>query len=523
VIATYLSILRRRVSLIVVVTLLLAPLAFLALTIGGEEYESEASLLLGSGRVVDAVLGQGAAFEEPERRMATELEVINGRVVARRAAERLQEAGWTPQETQLTVLDERFEAAPLGFSRAIEFVGTDPDPERARQLTESFVLAYLDFRQTRQARELEAIETELAERLETVEDELAGLDGALREAAILARYQTTASWLEEVRLLQTDVGSGVDVLSEASLPDEPVGAVPTALAAALSVLGALLFAVGVALVLDLIQDAVRTPEEAERLVSAPIFAQVIRPPSMDAGLAEIMGDPAHPTMAAARALRLRLEDRMGHTMPKRILVAGVTDEAEDSLAVGTALAAVSGRAGWTTLLIAQPIDDLHLGPLPELDPSEGSDRSVSQHPRAPLARPTTLANVWSAPATSTAAATPSTAGLLDGFSVGEALDALAPNFDVIVLVPPKSADVFEVSSLRRFVDVMALVCSLDGTPGRLLRRRVATLERNDALVDGVVLTSGRASKDARVRRRGDDEPSSNGHAAPRSTAERVAR
>jgi hypothetical protein len=522
VIATYLTILRRRLSLIVVLTLVLAPLAFLLLTMGEAEYESEASLLLGSGRVVDAVLGQGAAFEEPERRMATELEVINGRVVAGRAADLLVEAGWTPRETRLTELDERFEAAPLGFSRAIEFVGTAAEPERAQQLTEAFVRAYLDFRQDREARELEAIENELAERLETVEEDLAGLDGALREAAILARYQTTASWLEEVRLLQTDVGSGVDVLSAPSLPEEPAGAVTTPIAAVLSLVGALLFSVGVALVLDLIRDAIRTPEEAERLVSAPVLAQVMRPPSTNADLVEVLGDPAHPTMAAVRALRLRLEDRMGGTMPGRILVAGVTGEAEDALAVGAALAAVSGRAGWSTLLVAEPIDDLRLGPLPELDPMEVADRGVTRHPTAPLARPTTLANVWSAPAISPAAATPSTAGLLDGFPIGEALDVLGASFEVIVLVPPGSTDVFEVSSLRRFVDVMALVCSLEETPGRLLRRRAATLERNGAVIDGVVLASGHAARGERGSRAG-GATSANGHAGSSTSTERVGR
>jgi capsular polysaccharide biosynthesis protein len=492
-IATYLSILRRRARFILLLTLVLAPLAFGALSLGAEEYESEASLLLGTNRVVDAVLGQGGAFEEPERRMATELEIIRGRVVARGAAERLQEAGWSPAETDPVELAERFEAAPRGFSRAIEFVGTDRSPERARQLTDAFVASYLEYRQGRQARELEAIETDLEERLAIVQEELAGLDDELREAAILARYQNTAEWLEEVRLLQANATSGVDVLSEASLPEEPVGALPLAVAVVFTVIGALLLSAGIALVMDLFRDAVRTPAEAERLVPAPVLAHVSQLPSGGAELVDVLSDPGHPVMAAVRGLRLELEGRSGGTMPGRILVTGVVDEAADSLAVGAALAAVSGREGWTTLLVAEPVDDLRIGVLPELDPTEGAGRGVA-NPAAPLARPTSLTNVWTAPAASPADATASTAGLLDGFPIREALDVLARSFDVIVVVPPRTTDVFEVAGLRHFVDVLALVCSLGSTPGRVLRRRVQTLERSEAVIDGVVLTEGRPNR-----------------------------
>lgn len=493
-IATYLSILRRRAGTIVITTLLLAPLAFLAMTFGPDEYRSEASLLIGTDRIVDSVLGQGGGFEEPERRMATELEIIEGRVVASRAAEQLAETGWDEPAEELA---EQVEAAPRGFSQAIEVVGRDEDPARARELTDAFVNAYLDYRRDSQVAELAQIEEDLVQRLADAEDELETLDAQLaagenvegtREVA-LTRYQTTASWLEEVRLLQSGVDSGVEVLSAASAPEEQTGEFPVPAAAVLSLVGALLLAVGLALILDLVRDAVRTPEEAERLVQAPILAEVARPSKGPGARAQMLADPGSPTMAAARALRLRLEAGAEGVMPRRVLVAGGPDDAEDHHLVGAALAAACGRAGRTTLLAADSTSQLGLTPLPEPSPGNGASRDID-HANAPLARMSALPNVWSCPVSSATQEGHRSAGLLDGFTPAEALEALGRDFDVVVLVPPVDADVFELTSLRRLVDAFALVCALGRTPGRPLRRMVRTLENNDARIDGLVLTSG---------------------------------
>jgi uncharacterized protein involved in exopolysaccharide biosynthesis len=494
VIATYLSILRRRAGTIALTTLVLAPLAFLAMTFGPAEYRSEASLLIGTDRIVDGVLGQGGGFEEPERRMATEIEIIEGRVVASRAAEQLAETGWDEPAEELA---ERVEAAPRGFSRAIEIVGRDEDPARARELTDAFVTAYLDYRREGQVAELAQIEEDLVERLADAEGELETLDTQLaagenvdgtREVA-LERYQTTATWLEEVRLLQSGVDSGVEVLSAASAPEEQTGEFPVPAAAALSLGGALLLAVGLALLLDLVRDAVRTREEAERLVQAPILAEVTRPAKGPGARARVLADPGSPTMAAARALRLRLEAGADGVMPRRVLVAGGPEDAEDHHLVGAALAAACGRAGRTTLLAADSTSQLGLTPLPEPAPGDSARRDID-HANAPLARLSALPNVWSCPVSSGVNEGSGSAGLLDGFTPAQALEELCRDFDVVVLVPPMDADVFELTSLRRLVDAFALVCSLGRTPGRPLRRMVRTLENNDARIDGLVLTSG---------------------------------
>lgn len=497
-IATYLSILRRRSRLILLVTLVAAPLAYFAMTFGPQEYQSEASLLIGSDRVVDGVLGQGGGFEEPERRMATELEIIQGRVVGVRAAELLADEGWSEDAQELT---ERIEAAPRGFSRAIEIVGTDEDPQRAQQLTDAFVAGYLDYRQDRQSAELEEIEQQLVERLEQAEAELTALDAELaagatvegaREVA-LTRYETTANWLDEVRLLQAADGSGVEVLSGASLPEEASGEFAPAAIGVLAVMGALLLAAGLALILDLVRDAVRTRDEAERLGRAPTLAQIARPNASGGELARVLADPRHPTMGDARALRLRLEAGADEDVTMRVLVAGATSDADDVLMVGASFAAASARAGRRVLLVADQAFVPVLPDAPEPGSGVGSGGDVVR-PDAPRARGTKLPGLWSAPASVRGTGERDGGGLLDGYSPASALRVLATDFDVIVVVPPADSDAFELMSLRRTVDTLLLVCSLGHTPGREFRRLVETLQSNQAPVDGLVLTAGRARR-----------------------------
>jgi hypothetical protein len=504
VVATYLSILRRRRWLIVAVTVLVAPLTFLALTWGQVEYESEASVLLGTDPAVEAVLGQGGAFEEPERRMATELALLEGRAVAERAAERLASEGW---EASPRDLGEHVEAAPRGFSRAIDIVGTDTDPDRAQELTDAFVDAYVEYRQERQLAELAALEEDLEERLDEALQELDELDAGLEagqpvQAArdlTYERTQRTTTWLEQVRLLQAGAGSEVEILSRATLPEAPTGLLPLPVSAALALLGALLVAGGVALLVDLARDAVRTPAEVDRLVPAPTLAQMARPSRSPDELWSVLASTRHPTMAAARTLRLKLEAMEGGGAPQRILVADGQGE-RDSLLVGAALAVVSARAGRKTLLVADPPPELAT-----VFGAASDEFSIVTHADAPQARQAGVGGFWTASATSVRESH-GEAGLLDGFAPAAALSALQRRFEVIVLVPPEGADVYELASLRDLVDRFALVCALEQTGGRSLRRLVETLNAHDAPVDGLVLLHQRDRRQRDTSRRSSPPP-----------------
>lgn len=502
VLGSYLSIFRRRLWLILGVTAVVAPLAYLAMTAGSESYRSRAVIAVDTGNVADALLRQQRPYEDPERRIATEVQVIEGRVVAEWAAALLREHGW---EESTEALGDRVEAAPVEFSNAVEVIGSDADPQRARLLTEAFVTSYLRYRQQSERADLERLEQDLQQRLTVAEGALAAMDAqtdpdtpgtesSVRDAA-LARYDTVADWLEQVRLRLSVDTSRAELISPPSSPGAPVDVISPALAAVVAGLGALLLAFGIAFLVEVVRDAVRTPAEAESLIPAPVLVEMPRTGRDPSDLLPALKDPNDRLSAAARGLRVRLEAMGGKAMGgdvslRRILVAGSPGDAEDALIVGAALAAAFGRTDMRTLLVADPVDS----PVPGLDgrTEAGHDMAVAG---GPSARPTEIAGLWWAPATSRP---DGSAGLLDAFSPRPALDALAASFDTVVIVEPHTSELAETVAMGSMTDAVVVLCALGRTSAKRLESLVVALQHAGAHVAGMVLIS--AGRERRPRR-----------------------
>lgn len=484
-------------------TALVAPVAFVLLTAGEASYQSEALLLVATPSAAEGVLDQSPPYQEPERLVATEVEVVEGRAVAESTADRLRGQGW---QVTATDVSEQVEAAPRGFSSAIEVVGTASQPARARQLTTAVVRAYVRYRAGLRQSELERLESQLTERLAAAEAELAELDGATTRsstrATAVGQVETVAGWLEEVRLLQSVDTSGVEVVSPASTPDAPAGALSPAAAVLLALAGGLLTGCGIAFVIDLVRDAVRTPQEIAALTPAPILVELPRPSGGQRDVLDVLADPTHPLSSAGRALRVRLESLADHAAPASVLMIGAEDDATDVLAGGVALAASCGRAGLRVMLVADVAVDQTL---------PGFDRSHDGE--IPQVRSTAFANVWSTRATTQP---DGSAGLLDAYQSKNVLEALVQNYDVVVIVMPATADVVEAVALGRLVEAVVVVPVLDRTPGRYLQQLITTLGNGGVTIAGLVVS--RVVRGRTQRRRG-----RRGSTTPATRAETAAR
>lgn len=468
-VAYYLSILRRRAWLVVAVAAVFAPAMFLTLTSGPATYSSVAVIEVDRGSATDGIIDDGRSFAEPERRIATELEVLTGRAVAENAAERLRAQGWT---TDSTALLESVEASARGGASALEVVGTDTDPVRAQQLTSAVVSAYLDNRRDAGRAELERVQADLQQRLSAA--------AAADDSQV--RYDTLAEWLEGVSLRLSVDTSGLQLISPPSLPDEAQRPVSPLVAGVASALGALLLGCGLALAVDLIRDSVRTREEAELLLPAPTLVEIPRLRADRTRWTAALTDPADPTSAAARGLRLRLGGTVASGTPSRVMVAGVERDAPDVLAVASALAATYGRSHLRVLLVGDHADGTGFRGLV----ATGADRSTVTAEGAPDARATVLPGVWTAPATT---GPDGTDGLLDGHDPATALDAWSRAFDVIVLAIPPAADEAEAVAISHLAQAVVVVCALGRTPAKRLRRLVSSLERSGSIVNGLALTT----------------------------------
>lgn len=310
---SYASILRRRFWLTVLtVAAFFGPIAFLVLTDVGGSYQSTGLMQVRQGTVTEGILGQSRSYEEPERRLATELEILGSRAIAQDTAAALAEQGWDVDAEDVSAA---VEVAPRGVSSFIEVVGSDVDPDRAQALTAAFIDAYVDYKQQQELGELQRLEQELSMQVADLEADLVALEGpdpagvvSRERTAALGRIDVLSALLEQVRLRLSVNTSSVEVLAEASAPEQPVATLAPGPAALLSLLGPLLLGYGIAVLLDLVRDPVRTRAEAQALLDAPVLAELDAPPR-DAPADGYDGSAR--ALEAGRLLRLRLRDADG--------------------------------------------------------------------------------------------------------------------------------------------------------------------------------------------------------------------
>jgi hypothetical protein len=457
---SYWFMLRRNLWWLVVLTLLLAPLPFYLLTSSTPQYQSTAVIEVTFGTTADQLLGQQRGYEEPERRVATEAELVQSLPVASLTAERL---GLPDEAETHRDLLEHVEAAPRRGTNYIEIDGVDPDSERAQALTQAFAESYLEYRLTLQQGNLVQLEEDLLEvRADT--------------QATAPQSDEIDRLLDAVRLRLAVDAPGAILLSEASLPDMPANTVGTGTAVAIALLGSLLLVLALLTLLELLRDSVHGPEEAERLVAAPVVANLVlaaRSRWPRAGrAAELLEE---------RSLRMRLALPSVERAPV-ILVTSLGADAEHCVLVAQRLAATWGRMGHRVLLAAD--EDLSTAAAPR---SRLAGLS-STTPATDLER----VGVTRLRVTATAGA----GGIFDAPDVEALLGSLASDHDFVLLAVPDIEALHPVDAVP-FVDSTVVVCAVGRTRGRKLQRFATRLRAGGATIQGVVLTEVRSRRPAR--------------------------
>lgn len=487
---SYLSIVRRRWWLVLALTVAVAPLLYLVVMPNSVTYSSTAVVQTGS-QTTQGLLGVSRSYEELESRVATELQVFNSRVVAERAAAHLENEGFTPASPE--DLRGQVEVSPRGSSSLLEITGTASTPERAQAVTSAFVSAYMEYRRQIEHDRLEALAEDLEAQLEAAADELAALDReiargdestatARAQQSAAANYQSIVDLLDDVHLSLGVDTSGVVLLSPAGLPEQPSRLLNSVLVGAVSLVAALLVGCGVAFLLDLFRNPVRTRAEAHAVFQGPTLAELPRVAETDrlAWLAAL-ADPADPTSLAARALRLRLSGAAGGELPRTMLLTGTEKDAEDVLLVAAAVAASWGRAD----LRAAVVLDFEAAESRALVGEEPTDPAEDVAVDGIRALPTPLPGVWAVPAASVGTWSE---GFFDAPSPVHTLQVLSERFDLVLLVGT-GAETPEALAVSHLMDVTLVVCALGTTSSRSLQRLTRGFEEQGSTVEGLVLVT----------------------------------
>lgn len=470
-VGSYLFVLRRRLRFVISMTVLLATLLFLLIQSRPAQYESQAVIEVGTGAVAEQVIGQPSAYEEPERRVATQADAVTSRPVAQLAAQRLD---LDPAQTDLDELVSRISARPRPATDFVDVTGTGPSPQSAQQVTEAFTAAFLEYRRALQRSELERLEQDLLAQREDAEAALAALPaGEDRERDVLTgRIDNAIRLVEAVRLRLSIDQIDVELLSEPSTPDAPSNALSPVFAVVAALVGAALVSLGLAFLIDLLRDGVRTRREVEHLAGAPVAATV---PS----LRQRSGRRAHHA-SDARALRLGLAAACRGEVPARTMVIAAPGEADDARDVAALLAESWYDGAVRVLVLADTTDD---DALPDaLTPApDGATHTLMG---GLVVRESVQPNVWIGPATGADAA----AALFDVPAPEVVLEDADRLFDAVLVVVEPSSGV-EPHVVQHLFGAAVLVCRLGRTPSRQIRAIVQGLQQAGCSLDAVVLTS----------------------------------
>jgi tyrosine-protein kinase len=361
----YVRVLRKRIWVIVVGTLLCVGLAAAFVLTSTPIYRAHATVLL---KPTGVNLSQVSAGWDKLISPDTEAAVVTSLPVAQAAGSTLKPAG------DPSALLKNVSVSVSPDSQTLDIFYTSPDPKRAAALANAFAGAYLEYRRSRAEgdiknqilsiqQDVRAQESKLRAYNEVISNDptsAAAADARAQRDIVTAQLTVLQSNMLSLGLLNTDPG---EIIYSAQAPRTPTSPKPK-LDMALGLVVGLFLGIVLAFIRDRMDEHLKRPEDVEAVVGAPVLARI--PPVKESRQASVVGsDGEEPAVSEAfRALRVTLLATTREANDKVILVVSSV-EAEGKSTVATNLAVVLAQADKSVVLVSadlrRPADHRLLG------------------------------------------------------------------------------------------------------------------------------------------------------------------
>jgi polysaccharide biosynthesis transport protein len=350
----YLAVLKRRRWVIVQTVVVVVVVAVIVTLLQTPEYESTVSLV-----VEPASQGDDAALQQlvfGQRELETQKELVTSRPVADAAAETLGGA-------DVDDLLERIDVTLLRDTQILEIRATSTDPADAAATASAFAEGYLAYRSDQAIERIVAATESLQRREDQLRDRLNEIDRELRTASgsdedalerEADRLQTELASLSATRLslsASDDLVRGAgEIIKPAEVPESPFSPKPLRTGVLALVLG-LMLGVGLAFLRDFLDDAIRSPDQAQREVGRPLLGHVPlwRAAEGETRLVSLV-EPASPVAEAYRTLRTNIRFLTAGGAVRSVLVTSAVPGEGKTTTAGN-LAVALARAGTRVLLV----------------------------------------------------------------------------------------------------------------------------------------------------------------------------
>ncbi|MDP1820350.1 MAG: polysaccharide biosynthesis tyrosine autokinase [Acidimicrobiales bacterium] len=505
----YLNVLRRRWRTIVATTVALVAIAVGLALQQDERYRATAEVLV-KPRSTESILSDDenaalASSQGAERRLNNEVKTLNAGTT--RAA--VEEAYNGPLDP-----DSATAGAGTGSSDVVEVSVVAGDPAEAAKLVNTYVDTYIKVSRQQRVDELVTAGAEIQEqiddlvaRIATVRQPLADIEAQLarspgneslgsRRDDLTEQLASELTPLENQRALYQQIledlrvsagiagTGGAQVLTEAEAPDDPVSPQPVRDGLVALVLGLVLGA-GLAFLRDTLDERIRNLADVERAAPGlPILAAVpeVAGP-LDRSYLALRDAPHSPAAEAYRSLRTSIKFAQLDA-PTTVVQITSSLSGEGKTTSAANLAAAFAQGGDRVVIVCC---DLRL---PRIQ--ERFDQPLSPGFTDVLLRSATLPDalrpvgerLFLLPA---GTPPPNPSELLSSASAARVIQALAEEFDVVVIDSTPVLPVTDALVVSRFVDATVVVLDTRRTNRKPLGQALRTLEHVGAPVTGLVL------------------------------------
>ncbi len=490
----YLGVLKRRKVIVLLTLALVLGGSLIASYFQEPVYAASARLLL-QPRQSESPFDSNSGFRlDPARSLATDIEVLKSQLVQNEVRSRLGSA-------------PGISANPVGQTDVIRITAQSTDPKRAAEVANTYASAYIDVRQKQAVEGLLTAGEEIQERIGALQQQISTLDNQVASApapdqaairlsvsgqreALVQQQAVFKQTLDKITVDANLASGGAQLVGSAVTPTVPIKPKPMRNAVLAAFVGFML-GVGLAFLVEYLDDSIKTREDLERIVApVPVIALIpVIGGWKERGEVRLVSvtAPSSPAAEAYRTLRTAIQF-VAIDRPIGILQVTSSNASEGKTTTLANLGVALAKAGQRVILVCCDLRRPRLHEFFGLSNDVGFTSLLLGN--APLSR--ALQAVPDVPRMRLLASgplPPNPSELLSSNRTREVFEALKAECDIVLIDSPPVLPVTDALVLFRQVDATLMVFSAGGTTQKQAATAVAMAKQVDAPLIGTVLNA----------------------------------
>ncbi len=466
-----------------------------------ELYQATASVVIKEQPAASSLLAESyleALSTQPERDIQTQVELLKSKVLAKRVVGALQ------LEMSPGQLMGKLSVEPVGKTNIIEMRVVDEIPLMARDLVNQYALQYREWRLEENAKGIHEAKVEVLDGIHEAEarvreigsriggrlksEDLSEDDKLKLQSAVSMYLESQKDW-RQLTIAEELLGGQYEVIVDEDAPGSPVQPRPVRNALLAFFTGALL-GLGLAFLVDYLDDTVETREEAERLVEAPVLGEI--PRAADTGKDErksvitMVSAPKSATAEAFRSLRTNIQYINYEQDLKMLMFTSSGPEAGKSFMVAN-LGVALAEAGHRVIVICADMRKPNLHTFFHLDNRVGlSTVLIGKASLEECLRSSGMVNLK---VLSSGPLPPNPSELLGSRRMNEVLEKARRLADIVLLDTPPVLATSDSAVLGPRADGVVLVLSAGASKRDETKKTRELLEQVKSKILGVILNN----------------------------------